>query len=128
MKPVVIIAIAVVCSVVAVLGVLFAIITYEEYQYQQAVELQYFENVVSVKVAEKIIDDIRSCFKNGGYRDCLTMGQANYPLAFDKAADEYGVDSSNYKQYKADMNKQLAVVYFDSLCKWQNLDYETFCS
>jgi hypothetical protein len=71
MKPVIIIAIAVVCSVVAVFGVLGGLMLYGEYQYEKAVE-DYNDETIRLQTEYENL-----CQEVFGYK-LSEIGKPNY--------------------------------------------------
>ena len=120
LKPVVIIVLAVACSVIVIGGIFFAIGVYEAYQYEQAAKLYDFENVVVPELVEIAIDAMKECFDKGGYRDCLDETVYAYPIFFDGEAELLGYDGSNYMQHKADVVDSITALYHDCVVQWQS--------
>ena len=123
MKPVVIIAIAVVCSVAAVLGVLFALTSYTEYEAelknQEIIKLQNFENEI-LNLVDLSFEEMRQCFIDGGYRTCLDQTKYSFPIQFDKIVTKYDYDqdSTTLIEYKMNLLTNLEESYFESLSEF----------
>ena len=108
MKPVVIIGLAVVCSVIGVFGLLVGIEMYEMYQFEKsakfglAVESSY----------QKYHNEVKNCIPND--YSCLQLLSTQFNNAVGRLSQEYGIDPNGAKsQELANLGKNFLQIEYD---------------
>jgi len=110
MKPVVIIGLAVVCSVIGVLGLLTGIEMYEAYQYEKSLKF----GLVVENSYQKFHNEVKNCIPND--YSCLQLLKTQFNNDVGKLSQNYGIDPNGARsQEVANLGKNLLQIEYDYL-------------